>query len=593
MHEPVLDGFHDTTRSRPRLIALIDGARRVSYEELNRRAGEVAAGLHGAGAGPDTIVGVHLPRSADYVAAVLGVLKTGAAFVPLDPGYPASWLARVCTDVGVRHCVSTAPDEDLQRLAGFQHTVLMEPGDTATGSSAPAELPVSGDPRQEPHPGQLAYVIFTSGSTGSPKAVGVPYAGLASLVAWHRSAYDIGPGSVTTSVTDISFDASVWEILGTVCSGGTIVLPSEEERSSPASLAALFSRHQVTTAFLPTVTGERLLGEKAWGSLRRLLVGGDLLHPVGELGDDGPVVVNHYGPTEGAVVATAGTIDQGAEPHIGTPLPHVTVHVLDEAMNPVPAGTVGELFVGGPGLARGYLGQAATTAGSFVPDPFGEPGARLYRTGDLGWLREDGRLAFSGRKEGFVKIRGYRVGLREIEAAAESHPRVHSAAAVAVSGPDGLSVIGLWAAVGSSELTGLDLRTYLAKLLPGHLVPSRFVLRDSLPVTDRGKVDRAAVAAGFATPPDGSRRPPGNAVEEILLLVWQEVLELRDIGVDDDFFDLGGHSILATELTSLVKEHFSLDEMPLEVFYENPTVAALAREVELMTANRHEAEPVR
>jgi amino acid adenylation domain-containing protein len=585
MDDPVLGHFRVIARAHPQATAVVDGTRQLSFQDLDRRSDALALQLRRSGAGTDTVVGILVAKSAEYVTAVIGVLKAGAAFLPLDPAYPADWLARVSADAGVRHCVAAGQESDAQRLAGFRHTVLIDAGVIDPGG----ELPANGAPAaHRPHPGQLAYVIFTSGSTGTPKAVSVPHQGLANLLAWHRSAYGAGPGTVTTAVTEISFDASVWEILGTVCAGGTCVLVHGDERGSVESLSAIFQRHQVTTAFLPTLTAERLLAEKAWGPLRCLLVGGDLLHTVGDH-DGAPVVINHFGPTEASVVATAGEVAPGTEPHIGQPLPDVTVRVLDDRLCQVPAEAVGELFVGGAGLARGYLGQPAATAESFLPDPCGAPGARMYRTGDLGRLRADGNVAFSGRKEGFVKIRGYRIGLQELEAAAESHPRVQAAAAVTVVGPDGIPVIGMCAAIGGAELTGLDIRVHLARLLPAHMLPSRFILRDRLPVTDRGKVDRKAVAADFAVPPDGSRRPPSNPIEEVLLLIWQEILGLRDIGVDDDFFELGGHSILATELTGLVQEQFDLDDLPLEVFYENATVSELGRELELMLANAAQA----
>jgi len=590
MKKSALRGFREAACENPAAAAVIDGTRRVSFEELDQASDGLAARLRAAGACRETVVGILLPKSADYVAAALGVLKTGAAFLPLDPAYPADWLARVCSAARVRHAVSAGRYRSRHDLTGLLSTIILDGDDEADGTSA-AAAGGRGGPDDEPHPAQLAYVIFTSGSTGPAKGVGVTHAGLSSLIAWNRTAYEIGPGTVTTSVADISFDASVWEIFGTICSGGTIVLASESERGSPAALAALFERHAVTTAFLPTLMAEHVLAERSWSSLRRLLVGGDALRFAGA-GDAGtPEVINHYGPTEAAVVATAGVIECGGDVHIGRPLPHAFAYVLDETFRPVPPGTVGDIFVAGAGVARGYLTSAGATAEVFLPDPLGEPGTRMYRTGDRGLVRPDGCLSFTGRGDGFVKVRGYRVSLREIEAAAESHPQVQAAAAVTLPGPDGGSTIGLCAAIGGAELTGLDLRTYLADLLPGYQVPARFVLSDRLPATSRGKVDRAAIEEAFARSASGSRRPPGTPVEEVLLLIWQQVLGLQDIGMDDDFFDLGGHSILATEVAGLVRDHFDAADVPLEVFYSDPTIAGLAREVELVTAGGNGSEP--
>ncbi|HEV2757223.1 MAG TPA: amino acid adenylation domain-containing protein, partial [Actinomycetota bacterium] len=554
-------------RSQPDAVALVSGEDELTFAELEERAGAVASGLAAQGVGPGDLVAVVLPRSFDQVAAQLGVLKAGAAYLPLDPAYPQKRLDYM--------------------LADARPAVVIRDGLSRGDGPAPAPE-ITGD--------DLAYVVYTSGSTGEPKGVAVTHANLAHLADWHAAAY--GAAGPSSAVAPLSFDASVWELWPPLATGGTVVLVGNDDARDPTLLARTFERNAVRTAFVPTATAAALLRSRAPASLRTLLTGGDRLTVTPARGF-GATVVNHYGPTETTVVATAGEVAGTGVPDIGTPIAGARVYVLDEDLRPVPPGLPGEIYIGGRGVARGYLGRPALSAGRFLPDPFSaEPGARMYRSGDRARYRSDGVIDFLGRSDDQVKVRGYRVEPAEVEAALRTHPAVEAA----VVGPsvDAAGSTRLVAYVVAPEAPSVpELRDFAAEVLPAHMVPALYVTMDALPLTPAGKVDRAALPEPGADRPDLGHgyTEPVTETEKTLAEIWSEVLGVERVGRDDNFFELGGHSLLGTQLMSRIRNRFEM-EVPLRALFEKPTVGGLAATIDatapqemlpLVAADRDEA----
>ncbi|MFP5285776.1 MAG: non-ribosomal peptide synthetase, partial [Thermoanaerobaculia bacterium] len=411
--EAVLQELFEAQAERtPEALAVCGGTVRRTYRELNEEANRLAWRLRRLGVGPESAVAVWLDRSPEMVVALLAVVKTGGAYLPLDPSYPAERVALVLEDSGAAALItretlagSLPPvDAAVIRLEAVRESLYRE---------SAANPPVTAVAEN------LVYVIYTSGSTGRPKGVGVRHTGLVNLIRWHQRTYGVTSADRTTQIAGPAFDASVWEIWPALTAGASLHIPTEELRADPARLVAWLVKKGITLSFLPTPLAEAVI-EQSWPehvALRSLLTGGDRLHraPAPGLPFE---LVNHYGPTEGTVVATFRPVPAGeaGAPPIGQPMDNVRAYVLDRDLKPVPLGAVGELFVGGDGLARGYVGEPALTAASFVPDPFSaEPGARLYRTGDLVRYRPDGEIEFLGRADHQVKVRGFRIELGEIE----------------------------------------------------------------------------------------------------------------------------------------------------------------------------------
>ncbi|HSK65006.1 MAG TPA: amino acid adenylation domain-containing protein, partial [Pyrinomonadaceae bacterium] len=519
--------------------------------------------------GVETIAGICTDRSLEMFVALLGVLKAGAAYLPLDPHYPQERLSFMLQDAGA--------------------SVLLTPESIQA-------MVASGLALSEAAPGirtdldNLAYVIYTSGSTGRPKGVAVSHGALLNLVSWHNSNFRISSSDRATLLAGVSFDASVWELWPYVCHGASLDIPPDELRASPEGLRDWITEREVTISFVPTPVAEPMLALQ-WRqdmNLRTLLTGGDRLHtwPAPCL----PFAVfNNYGPTENAVVSTSslvssdsGAIKAGAAPALGRPISNVRVYIVDQRGEPVPTGVVGELWVGGDSLARSYLNQPELTAAMFVPDPFsGNTGARLYRTGDLVRYLPDGAIEFLGRSGSQVKIRGHRIELGEIETALRETPGVREAVVncweqlpgdqclVAYVVPDG----------GAVAVTGNDLRLTLREKLPDYMVPSFVLLLEDLPITDNGKIDRHALPAPVPADLEDEPATPRTPTEELLSNIWAEILRLRGVGLHDNFFNLGGHSLLATQVVSRIRESFKV-ELPLRALFERPTIAELAQSVD-------------
>ena len=583
----VLDLFEERVQSTPGAPAVVSGDQVLGYRELDRRAGQVARRLRAEGIGRGDGVAVCLERSPDLVIALLGILKAGAHYVALDPAHPAARLAFMVSDSGASLVVTSGglADTLAQAAAKQLHLPLPEEQERRT------------EPAERPRPDDLAYVIYTSGSTGTPKGVAVGHRGLANLVSWHCRTYGVGPGDRGTLVASPGFDASVWELWPYLCAGAAVEIPEEEVRSEPARLGAWLAERGVTHSFLPTPLAEALLGEDvAWArSPRFLLTGGDRLRAV-EAGSLPFVLVNHYGPTEGTVVTTAAAVPPGAsgDPPIGRPIENVRTYVLDRRMDPVPVGVPGELFVGGAGLARGYVGRPDLTAECFVPSPFGD-GERLYRTGDLVRWREDGQLEFLGRRDHQVKVRGFRIELGEIEAALRQDPDVADAVVVVREDRRGerrltAYVVPRRPAEGEARSVPSTARARLQASLPEHMVPSAFVLLETLPLAPSGKVDRRALPEPEEDQARDASAPPRTPIEEALVEIWRGVLDRDTVGVHDSFFDLGGHSLLATRVVSLVRRSLGTD-VSLRAFFEAPTVRGLGRAIERARGDRESVAP--
>ncbi|MFN2607591.1 MAG: amino acid adenylation domain-containing protein [Acidimicrobiales bacterium] len=589
----VADLVEAAVAASPDATAVVAGDRSLTYAELDRRANRLASHLRSCGVGPDVAVGICLGRSVELAVALVAVLKAGGACVPLDPAYPAERLAFMVEDAAVAAVLTSA------RLAGrvpaTAAPVLRLDADASRWAGEPADPP----PRAV-GPAHLAYLIYTSGSTGRPRGVMLTHRG---LVDHHRAAvalYRLAPGDRVLQFCSISFDASIEELFPTWAAGATVVFRPDDAPLLGRSWWSWVDGQGLTVVNLPTgywhawARDLDARGDEVPPRIRLVVVGGEkALGPVYRtwmgLSGGRSRWVNVYGPTETTCMSTAweappdGGLADDQDPPIGRPLPGTTVEVVDDGLRPVPAGVVGELLIGGPGVARGYRSQPALTAERFVTDP---DGRRRYRTGDLVRELPDGTLDFVGRIDDQVKVRGFRVECGEVEAALARHPAVASAAVVARRDDAGSTQLSAYVVPrGGAALTAGDLRDLAADRLPAYMVPATFTVLGALPLTANGKVDRAALpmpdpAAGPPpTSPGGAAGRPRSPVEERLAAIWARVLGRDDVGLDDDFFGLGGHSLLATQVIAQVREELGT-QTPLQAIFEAPTVAGLAALVE-------------
>ncbi|WP_203737940.1 non-ribosomal peptide synthetase, partial [Actinoplanes italicus] len=561
-----MDAIASRARERPGARAVVSGDRAITYRELDELADRLAHHLLDSGAGPETVVGVHLERGIEQVAAMLAVWRAGCAYLPLDPDLPAERIAYMRADGDARIVIDRA--------------VLDDPRVRAARSGPPA-VRVRGD--------QLAYLIYTSGSTGRPKAVQVTHGGLANLITGHRAVFGIGPETVRLQFASAGFDVAVAEAAVALASGATLVIAAGATRTNPERLVELIAGQGVTVASLPPAVLATLEPEQL-GGLATLITGGEQLDAaLAGRWARRHRMINSYGPTETTVCATTALVpaDPVHRPAIGFPLVNVRVHLLDRWLRPVPVGVPGEIFIGGAGVGRGYHSRRVLTAGSFVPDHLAGDGSRLYRTGDLARRLPDGQLVFLGRTDHQLKIRGHRIEPAEVQHALTTHPSIAAAAVVAHRGR--LVAYLLPTAPQPSHLatpavSGLpaadELRAFLGGLLPGHMIPSVFVAVGEFPLTPNGKVDLAALPEPDESRPElsGAYRAPATPAETTVAAIWAEALGLDRVGVDDDFFDLGGHSLLAVRVVGRIRNAFGVD-VTLATLFEHPTVAGLAGKV--------------
>ncbi|CAA9258762.1 MAG: Polyketide synthase modules and related proteins, partial [uncultured Corynebacteriales bacterium] len=566
----------------PDLPAVVAGDVELSYRELVARAARLARHLIGLGAGPERVVALLLPRSAEIVVAQLAAGMAGAAYLPVDPGYPAERIAFLLADADPVVVLTTAAG-----AAGLPPTaapvVALDDPATLAAVARASGAPVTDADRLAPvAPEHPAYVIHTSGSTGRPKGVVVTHAGLASFAAAEADRYAVSPGDRVLQFSSPGFDASVLELCMALPNGAALVVPPPGPLLGE-QLAAVLTDHRVTHALIPPAALATVPPDAGLPGLRTLVVGAEACPA--ELVDrwaPGRRLINSYGPTEATVVATwTGPLAAGrGTPPIGRPIPNTRTYVLDRDLTPVPVGVPGELYVAGGGLARGYLDRPGLTAERFVADPFGGPGQRMYRTGDRVRWTGDGELEFLGRADDQVKIRGFRVEPGEVAAVLLRHPDVAEAAVVARDDTGTPQLVGYAVPRPGAVLDPADLRRHLDAVLPRHMVPAALVPLDRLPLTPHGKLDRRALPApDRAAVPGVGHVPPGTETEQVVAEIWAEVLELAAVGVEDDFFALGGDSIRSLLVSSRVGAAFDISLSPRDVLVAH-TVSALAELVE-------------
>jgi amino acid adenylation domain-containing protein len=603
----------------PEAVAMVFAGRELTYAELARRAGRLARCLRRLGVGPEVLVGVCVERSFDVLIGALGVLEAGGAYLPIDPEYPRDRIAHLLAGAGASLVLT---HDELRPLLA---PPAAPPAGTADGRSAadrPAGAPLpahgprllcldtdedviaaaaaaadhsaaAGHPAvaaSRPAAGNLACAIYTSGSTGLPKGVLLEHRNLVNMVASFARSYQPLPGDCILPLTSIAYASFAGEVLPLLCAGGTVVLPQKHELLDVAALVSLIARHRVSmVSTVPSMlasldaVGDRL------PHLRLLLVGGEALAAADVAGllarAGAPRIVNGYGLTETSICSTIHTVEaadlaDGQQPPIGKPLMNQRVYVLDRHFQPVPSGCAGELYVAGDGLARGYLGQPGQTAARFLPDPF-VAGCRMYRTGDLAVRRADGNLAYLGRNDQQVKLRGYRIELAEIDAALAAHPRIQAAAALVRRDEDGEPRLVGYVVPrpeGGSAPSAGELLAWLRDRLPGYMVPAALVFLAALPRTPNGKLDAARLPLPERLRPElaAAYTAPRSELERAIAAVWREALKVDSVGLDDSFFDLGGHSLLMAKVHARLGKALGR-EVPLLELFQYPTVRSLAR----------------
>ncbi|WP_186420504.1 amino acid adenylation domain-containing protein [Bosea sp. CS1GBMeth4] len=577
----LVDLFAAQVAAQPRAVALSFGPTSLSYAELDDRAEQLAEALAAMGAGPGTIVGLCLPRSLDLIVALLAILKSGAAYLPLDPAYPGERLAFMVEDADAS--IIIASDHADWLPPGRRRLDPRQPGGAEAAPGQPA--------RRRAAAGDLAYVIYTSGSTGRPKGVAVEHAAVTRLFGATQAWFGFRPADVWTLFHSVSFDFSVWEIWGALLHGGRLVIVPESTTRDPAAFLRLLADEGVTvlnqtpSAFAALDRADQDRGGRDRLSLRLVVFGGEALDPR-RLADwyrrrgEHAHLVNMYGITETTVHVTYRPLSPAdlARPSslIGRPIPDLELLLLDaDSMRPVPRGEIGEIFVAGAGLARGYLNRPELTAARFVPHPH-RPGARLYRSGDLARQVDEQDYEYLGRADQQVKIRGFRVELGEIETALMSHPDIRQAAVLLRCDEGQERLVGYLVAGGAERPSSAALKAHLGETLPEHMVPAAYVFVPDIPLTVNGKLDRGALPApGRARPETAAPyAAPRTALERRFADAVADIFQIDLVGIDDNFFDLGGNSLLVAELhRRLVRD---LPWFALVDLYRYPNVRALA-----------------
>ncbi|ASI68652.1 non-ribosomal peptide synthetase [Diaphorobacter nitroreducens] len=579
--EPVHRLIERQARAHPEAVALLFGDEVLSYGELNTRANRLAHRLIQLGVGPEVKVGIAVERSLEMVVGLLAILKAGGAYVPLDPEYPADRLAYMVEDSGIGLLLTQGAVKDRLPAAEGLTVLELDGLDVADESTHNPEVAVHGE--------NLAYVIYTSGSTGRPKGAQLCHRNVTRLLGSTDAWFRFGTNDVWTMFHSYAFDFSVWEIFGALCSGGQLVIVPYWVSRSPEDFLQLLRRHRVTvlnqtpSAFGQLMNVPGLYDERL--ALRAVIFGGEALDPqrlrpwVEHWGDQSPQLINMYGITETTVHVTYRQITeadlQGQRSPVGVAIPDLGLRVLDGSLNLAPIGVAGELYVAGDGLARGYLGRSGLSAERFVADPFDEAGGRLYRTGDLVRWNGEGQLEYLGRIDHQVKIRGFRIELGEVEAQLLSQPEVREAVVVAKEGPGGARLVGYVSAQAGQAIEAGELRERLGKQLPDYMVPSVLVVLESLPLNANGKVDRKALPEpGFES--EHEYEAPQGEVEEALAKIWAEVLGVERVGRHDNFFDVGGHSLLLLKVHRRIGHELKVELSVIDLFKYSTVGAAAA-----------------
>jgi amino acid adenylation domain-containing protein len=573
--------FEKQVERSPEADAVIFEAERISYRELNERANRLAHYLQTLGVGPETLVGICVERSVEMMVGLLGILKAGGTYVPLDPQFPAERLAFMMADsqfpvlLTQQHLTEALPSATGQVVyldRESEREAVAQQGTANPETSVGAE--------------NLAYMIYTSGSTGTPKGVQIPHRAVVNLLQTMANRPGLSSSDVLLAVTTLSFDIAALELFLPLLVGARLVVASRETASDGAQLIKRLEETGAT-ALQATPATWRMLEESGWEESAGLKVwcGGEALLP--ELGNRlrtrSGEVWNLYGPTETTIWSSVYQIQEeveatGQSVSIGRPVANTQIYLLDGELRPAPVGVAAELYIGGEGLARGYLGRAELTAERFIPNPFGAEGERLYRTGDVARYRNAGEIEYVGRIDNQVKVRGYRIEVGEIEVALSEHEAVRQAVVAARASEGGEKRLVAYVVAATDEgVSSSELQQYLKSRLPAYMVPNVFVQLEALPLTANGKVDRRALPAptGGREELGGEYVAPRTATEEVLAGIWAVVLHSEQVGVHDNFFELGGHSLLATQVMSRVREALGV-EMPLRQLFEQPTVAGLA-----------------
>ena len=573
-------------------IALISGNEQLTYRELNERANKLAHHLRDLGVGPDVPVGMCLERSIETIVSLIAILKAGGAYVPLEVNYPAERLELMLKDSGVPVLITTEPLLDTLPAHWRERKIVCVDRDSDLISSRS-----SADINSTLAPDNLAYIMYTSGSTGVPKGISVTHRNVVRLVK-ETNYFTFDRSQVFLQNAPIAFDASTFEIWGSLLNGARLVLmptqtPTLEE------LGEAFRQYDVTTIFLTAGLFHMMVDERPQeiATLRHLLAGGDVLfashvrRAIDALNDG--QLINCYGPTENTTFTCCCPVSrlppEATSVLLGRPISNTQVYVLDPQLLPVPAGATGELYIGGDGLARGYNNRPDLTAERFVPDPFsGMPGSRLYGTGDLTRHMADGQLDFVGRRDFQVKVRGFRIELEEVEVALGSHPSIRQCVVTARSDGTDKRLVAYVVPEKAATVTAADMRSFLREKLPEYMVPTQFVTLDAFPLTPNGKVDRRALSNFDVKTPETYEHyiAPRTPVEELLVGIWTDVLDVSRVGIRDNFFDLGGHSLHATQLASRVREVFQ-KAIPIRLLFERPTIEAMAAFIE---SERHSSD---
>lgn len=571
-HRTLVDLLRDAIDKYPEKTAIVCGNDRISYRQLDEAGNKVAHYLRAAGIGKGALVPVWLDRSTDLIVAITGILKAGAAYIPVDYSYPLKRVSAILEDAGAKVMITDHPERGqlvkAVQVAGPEDAVIRrQPTDPVDGLPAPDDL---------------AYVIYTSGSTGTPKGVMVAHRSIQHLISWHNVHFGVSSESMLSFVAGTSFDIGVWEIWSALVSGGTLCIADNEERTNAEQLVAFYERHRLTHAFVPTVLAPDVVGASRQRTLHLsyLFTGGEKLKPVNTAGLP-YTLIDYYGPTECTVFATFHAVnrpDGSYVPSIGKPIPNTRAYVLGPQLDLLPAGAAGELCISGVCLARGYRNSPELTAQKFVEHPF-RPGEKLYRTGDMARRMPDGTIEFIGRIDTQVKVRGYRIELGEIEHVLSRAPGVQKAVVVAQETSRQNKVLVAFIVSKEKqapEEAAAPIREYLRGELPGYMVPAYFVFIDELPLNANGKTDLKQLQAyPLRQGVPGTATAPGTEAEIILVRIWADLLERAEIDLTDNFFDIGGDSLLVAIAATDISRSLGV-KVYLRDLYQYPTVQSLA-----------------
>lgn len=573
--------------ANPRTIAVVSETEVLTYAELELRSDQLFRQLKAMSSGPEQVIAIYLERSPLMLVAALAVMKSGGAYLPIPVDLPIERVHFMLRDAGVNLVISRGT------LKGnIPHSNVFVDVDAAVQTKS---VEYRKDFDTNNNQAAVAYVIYTSGSSGQPKGVEILHRSLVNLVQWHVRAFQVKPGDRASHLANVGFDAAVWEVWPYLAAGASIHIVPDEVRQDPEALRDWMVRERITVAFAATPVAERLIS-LTWPSetsLRILLTGADTLYqrPKSSIPF---ALINNYGPTECTVVTTSGLVEpsetHSTRPSIGRPIDNVRVYVLDENMREVEAGAAGELFIGGAGVARGYINQPQLTAEKFVPNPFAADESELfYRTGDLVRRLPNGELEFLGRCDEQVKIRGYRIEPNEIIRVINEYPGVETSTVVTRDLNGDKALVAYLVAKENCAISGAGLRNHIAKQIPSFMVPGLFVRLEALPVTVNGKIDKSALPhpndsnsindEGFVA--------PRTRVEQRLAPILAHLLRVQAVGINDNFFLLGGHSLLGTQLITKIRQSFGV-ELSLLSLFDHPTLAGMSAEIEKLILNKIE-----